>query len=91
MSTDKELTSLAISLEQSRTVYRKHTSLTSHIEAITDFIRNSEFKCSRIRLLLATKSIILSHDSWWAGPLEIMLYQKPLDEMPLLINIPVYG
>jgi len=28
---------------------------------------------------------------WWANPLWLVMYEKPFEDMPTLINVPVYG
>jgi hypothetical protein len=59
---------------------------------ISDLIKESDFKYDAFYILLSIKKqFVEKGDYWWADPLYIMLFDKSLEDMPLHLNVPIYG
>ena len=64
-----------------------------HVVALIEFLE----KCLKEGTALRAVLFVLANlergknTYWWAIPLKIMIYEKSLEELPLLINVPVYG
>ena len=63
----------------------------SHADCIASFLKITTLENMNVWLALSMKSVCSSKDFWWAEPLDLMMFRMPLEEIPMHLNVPVYG
>lgn len=101
MYTSKEVRELGEEVAEVYTNGRnsRHTfDYRGHLKAVAEFLltaSNVSYSRNKKELMLFKEIEYLNGNGdptfWWASPLWIILYEKTLEDMPMYINVPVYG